>query len=248
MTFNKTRLYGLMTLVLGMMFSGPAHGDSERVPRLFNVRNGETIANYARWTGISSLRLRKMLGISAGQDIKAGMGVRLDLTNEQWKRLQKNRGRPVPKPVQNTPGLKPETEATPVQIGVGQAVEGRIPATTHKIQSGEYGWSIAFKYGISLNRLREANSGPDFRGFRAGAVVNIPERSAKQARRYVVKKPLVIRGKSGETLALLSAWSGVPVVRIMAMNQIRDEKQDIVGKLLKIPIDEPHWEAFQAKR
>lgn len=235
-----------------MMLLSPAllQADPSHVPRLFNVRSGETVAKYAQWTGLSKSRLRRMLGLERGEKLRAGMGVRLDLTHAQWRRLQKRRGRATPSRTRAEPAreLRPAPDAEQVQIGVGQSTELRLPATTHKILPGEYGWRIAFKYGISLNRLREANGGPDFRGFRSGRVLVIPERSAKPARRYVVKRPLVIRGKRGETLALLSQWSGVPVARIMSMNQIRDAAQNIVGKLLKIPIDEAEWESFQAKR
>ncbi len=245
-----TRFFLLGGLLMMLASPGLLHADSSRIPRLFNVRSGETVAKYAQWTGLSSSRLRRMLGLGRRDRLRAGMGVRLDLTDAQWARLQKRRGRAVPRtprPDSET-GLRAAPDVEKVQIAVGGNSEGLLPETTHKILPGEYGWSIAFKYGISLNRLREANGGPGFKGFRAGRVLVIPERSVKTARRYVVKKPLVIRGKRGETLALLSGWSGVPVARIMSMNQIKDEAQNIVGKLLKIPIDEAQWEAFQAKR
>jgi LysM repeat protein len=231
------------SVVLMLLSPSVLQATSDTIPRLFNVRSGETVARYAKWTGVSRSTIRKMVGIAAREELRKGMGIRLDLTDDQWRRFQKRRGRKVAPAASRQ---APDSER--VQIAVGQGSQGMLPARTHAIEPGEYGWQIAFQYGISLNRLREANGGPDFRGFRAGRILVIPERSAKQARRYVVKHPLVIRGKDGETLALLSQWSKVPVSKLMSINQIKDEMRSIVGRLLKVPIDELEWKTFQAKR
>ena len=237
-------------VVFGMDLPSYAYADSSPIPRLFNVRQGDSVANFARWTGISKRRIRRQLGMKPRDKLKIGVALRLDLTNEQWQGLQKNRGRSVSSGDSNASrlGLSPAPNAENVQIGVGTSASGMIPATTHRVEPGEYGWSIAFRYGISFARLKEANGGRKFGKVRAGRVLNIPERSAQKARRYVVKRPHVIRAEEGETLKLLSEWSGLPVSKIVEINQIKDVSLPIVGKLLKIPVEGVVWEAFQAKR
>ena len=50
------------------------------------------------------------------------------------------------------------------------------PATTHKVASGETGWSVARKYGISIQDLATANGLDTNMVLKVGQVLNIPAR------------------------------------------------------------------------
>ncbi len=59
--------------------------------------------------------------------------------------------------------------ATPAQPAM-------TPATTHKVASGETGWSVARKYGISIQDLATANNLDTNMVLKVGQVLNIPAR------------------------------------------------------------------------
>lgn len=59
--------------------------------------------------------------------------------------------------------------ATPAQAAV-------TPATTHKVVSGETGWSVARKYGISIQDLAAANNADTNMVLKVGQTLKIPAR------------------------------------------------------------------------
>ena len=55
------------------------------------------------------------------------------------------------------------------------------PATTHRVASGETGWSVARKYGISIQDLATANNLETNMVLKVGQVLNIPARQVAAA-------------------------------------------------------------------
>ncbi|WP_176805108.1 M23 family metallopeptidase [Paracoccus isoporae] len=56
-----------------------------------------------------------------------------------------------------------------------------VPATTHRVVAGETGWSIARRYGITIQQLAEANQLDESMMLRVGQSLNIPARSGTTA-------------------------------------------------------------------
>ncbi|MDO5620557.1 MAG: peptidoglycan DD-metalloendopeptidase family protein [Paracoccus sp. (in: a-proteobacteria)] len=82
--------------------------------------------------------------------------------------------REVPK-AQNTPQTYDETATDTTTASPARA------AQSHKVAAGETAWSVARKYGISIQELAQANSLPENMGLRTGQVLTIPAAAARTA-------------------------------------------------------------------
>lgn len=73
-----------------------------------------------------------------------------------------------------TPDVDPAKSSASGQAST--ATTRTAPATTHKVASGETGWSVARKYGITIQDLATANNLETTMSLRVGQVLNIPAR------------------------------------------------------------------------
>ncbi|AUM73435.1 M23 family metallopeptidase [Paracoccus jeotgali] len=73
------------------------------------------------------------------------------------------------------------TPAVPGQGGTAAAASGgtakTVAATTHRVVAGETGWSVARKYGVTVQELASANGTDTNMTLRVGQVLKIPART-----------------------------------------------------------------------
>lgn len=67
------------------------------------------------------------------------------------------------------------------------------PATTHRITSGETGWSVARKYGISIRDLATANNLETNMVLKVGQTLKIPARQVRRPSRRGKRPPVRAR-------------------------------------------------------
>jgi LysM repeat protein len=129
--------------------------------------------------------------------------------------------------------------SNPDRILVGAVL--RIPASllvserVHRVRPGETLTSIAQRYGVSVESIRQANRLPDPDRILVGQMLVIPSvpetamdtSASSSARRYVVQP--------GDTLSALAVRFGVPLSTLVKANGISDPDRLLAGQTLVIP-------------
>ena len=105
---------------------------------------------------------------------------------------------------------------------------GNNQATTYTISQYETMYSIAEKFGVSLQELMAYNNLTDYSPIYPGQVIHIPPRNTTPPNTvYTVRR--------GDTLASIARRFGVSVQNIMSMNGLR-RPNIYPGQRLAIPM------------
>ena len=141
----------------------------------------------------------------------------------------------VPEP----PPTVVEVVSTPIEAGVvptpAQPTPGPVAGIfTYVVRSGETLFSIADRYGSSVDELVRLNNLVDADGIQAGQKLKIPG-DAPQVVSPATPGPIVHVVQSGETLRSIALAYGVTTQEIMSANGITDPNRILVGQRLTIP-------------
>lgn len=156
---------------------------------------------------------------------------------------------PVQNPVAGTTG--PATTAptnlppVPEAVMIPPPPVTEVPpaaGTTHKVQKGETGVTIAKRHGVTLKALQEANPNVNWNRLKVDDVVQIPAASAPApssaaapaAAHEAAGTASVYEVKPGDTGTKIAKATGVSWKRIRAANNLKSDTVR-VGQKLKIP-------------
>lgn len=104
---------------------------------------------------------------------------------------------------------------------------------THTIKSGENDWTIAKKYGISVEALHKANPGTNWRTLQIGDTLTIPTGGSSTTKASSNGGTHTV--KSGENDNTIAKKYGVTVAQIHSANPGVDWRKLQVGQKIKLP-------------
>jgi LysM repeat protein len=126
-------------------------------------------------------------------------------------------------------------EAAPVAPGAGPAPDSpTAPRATHSVAKGESLWSIAKKYGISIDELAAANQLSKSATLRLGQQLAVPAKAAPVGTAPDTDAANTYEVKSGDTLGFIARRQGTTVAALRAANNLSGDNLR-VGQRLVIP-------------
>ncbi len=108
-----------------------------------------------------------------------------------------------------------------------------IPGKTHTISKGENDWTIAKKYGITVEALHKANPGTNWRTLQIGDKLTIPVKGGSSSSSLAKGGTHTV--KSGENDNTIARKYGVTVAQIHAANPGVDWRKLQIGQKVKLP-------------
>ncbi len=127
------------------------------------------------------------------------------------------------------------------RVVVAKAKPQKSKNGTYKVKSGESLSTIAYKHGISIASLRQANNMKSSTTIRVGQVLRLPKsgKSTAVASASKSKKssiPLMgHKVKSGESLSVIAHKHGTSVATLMELNKLTNASKVRIGQTLKVP-------------
>lgn len=187
--------------------------------QMYRVRSGDTLYTIARRFRTTVANLRDINDIPRKKRLKIGM--RLQVPDRAPKRLKKVAGQSI--------DVKQELSV--------QANEGQ-----HVVRQGESLYSIASKYGISIQALRDANNIKKKSMIKAGARLVIPgfendntKTSDKGTSLRKQRRTQVHIVKRGETLGRIAGKYRISIGHLKSKNKLASGNKLLVGSRLLIP-------------
>lgn len=164
----------------------------EKVEKTHTVRRGETPSSVARAYGLSVSELCRMNNISAKRPLLVGSKLVV-------ARAYKDAGPESEGKSFKSPNGKSMKESAPQTSGV-KAAAPRSPST-HVVAKGDTLFSIAKKYGVSVNDLRTWNKLPSAGSLKPGSslVVETPISKPERPAKAQEARPVSARTKSAST-------------------------------------------------
>lgn len=177
----------------------------------YTVKQGDTLSELAERFGISVERLKQLNGLKSANDLQAGSQLVV--------------------PGAAGGGGSSRTKASSRSGGTG----------TYTVQRGDTLTVLAERYGVSVDRLIQLNGLKSADDLQAGSKLVVPG-AAKTATAAVRSKPVAVtKGakvhevQPGETLSLIAEAYGVPIDRLIALNDIKEPNAIPAGSRLKLP-------------
>lgn len=207
--------------------------------RMFNVRTGETLLKYARWTGLKIEEVRRRLGFGPKERLRKGSILSFRLTDRQWDRFRNARRK------------FSKTQSPRPQIAQGRQGD---PLRVHQVRKGETASSIAKSYGATVLLLRQLNGGRALDPVFPGEILRVPDRPAPTEAVLTTMRPalgsgaLTIRVAAGETLSHLAQFAEIPADLILQVNDIPNPDILSRGSPIQIPIPQTQWNRFHKRR
>jgi len=209
--------------------------------RIFNVRQGETLLMYARWTGFKIAEVRRRLGLGPKEGLRKGRILFFRLSGKRWNRFRRAR--------------RKFSESQSVKVKIAQRAQG-TSLHVHEVQKGETASRIAQNYHTSVAILRSLNGGRKLDPVYPGEILRIPDNPVPVPARAALPtlRPslgsgaLTIRIAAGETLSHLAQFAEIPAELILQVNDIPDPDMLTRGSPLQIPIPRAKWSRFTKRR
>jgi membrane-bound lytic murein transglycosylase D len=176
--------------------------------------------------------------VEAPPHIDVAMAAKLaDVPVEEFRYLNPGHNRPVITPVANRQLLVPVDKAEVFQANLESNEEPLVSWQTYQLRKGEKLTTVARKFDISLQRLKEVNGLNDRRRVRPGQIVLVPleQEDAQsnldetynhpdfQAPANDYRGRVVYRVKSGDTLSSIARRYNTSVAQIKKWNRLRSD-------------------------
>ncbi len=179
--------------------------------------------SYVVADGDNLWRIARRFGVTVAGLKKANAGVRPD-------RLQPGQRLAIPE----AESVQAQARPTP-----GQTVTAADGATSYAVAGGDTPWTVAKRFGLSVDELLAANSGVDPRRLQIGQLLAIPAAQSPDVAKgrdlrqdaEVVRVPIA----KGDNLWTLARRYGLRVDDLVAANQGLDPLRLEIGRELVIP-------------
>ncbi len=213
------------------------------------VRNGETVGSIATRYGLTPGAVAHANSIRNVNRLHVGQVLRIPV---RATASRSQRDDSVSKKVVAAAAAKPALKepSAPARVVTREAERNAytVPAVTdaprpgpshrtHTVRSGETPYTIAKKYGVSLDDLLRANGVRDARRIQVGRALVIPRGSTKVAAN-ATRSGSTTRTHtvtSGQILADIAGRYGVSTAELLRANGIRDARRLQVGQTLVVP-------------
>lgn len=186
--------------------------------QIYRVRSGDTLYTIARRFRTTVANLRDINDLPRKKRLKIGM--RIQVPDRGLKRLKKVASQSL--------NVKADL--------VSNANEGQ-----HVVKQGESLYSIAMKYGISIQALRDANNLKKKSTLKAGARLLIPgyendnTKTSEKGSSWRKRKQQVHVVKRGETLVKIAGKYRISIGHLKSKNKLNSGSKLLVGSRLLIP-------------
>ncbi|NDY58781.1 DUF459 domain-containing protein [Desulfovibrio sulfodismutans] len=182
---------------------------------------------YAVADGDNLWSIARRFGVSVSDLKKANAGVRPD-------RLQPGQRLAIP-----DPAAPSQAQSAPTP---GQVVQGQDGVTAYAVAGGDTPWTVAKRFGVSVEQLLAANDGVNPKRLQIGQLLTIPSESAPGMAKGrdlrqdadAVRVPVA----KGDNLWSLARRHGLRVDDLLAVNQGIDPMRLEIGSELAIPSHE----------
>lgn len=197
------------------------------------VQPGDTLSAIADDYDSSVEELRRMNKMSRGSVLKAGLKLR----------VPKDDGLPAdPSGSRETANVTKETnsEREPQSVYSRNVANVSAANTAHVVKAGENLTTIAKKYGVSIQALREVNNLNKRSVLKVGARLKIPGSSEKTGSEASQKNSPVSKKKvhvvrRGENLSVIAEKYQIPLSALKQSNELGRGAKIMVGTRLLIP-------------
>lgn len=202
-------------LQVGQRLRIPSNGETVQAPQYYVVKRGDTLTQVANQTGVSITQLQRANRLS---NANLRVGQRLEIPSG------KTAG------VTSTPSEPQKGENAGVYTG------------RYKVRSGDSLYSIAKRYGVSVEELRLANGMTSGQHLYAGQSLSVPETQTKSAptEKKVTSSRVVASSnqsyvvRSGDTLAGIAKRQNTSISELKRLNNLRSSRLR-VGQKLQLP-------------
>ncbi|MEF3696599.1 DUF459 domain-containing protein [Desulfolutivibrio sp.] len=182
---------------------------------------------YAVADGDNLWSIARRFGVSVSDLKKANAGVRPD-------RLQPGQRLAIPEP-----SAPSQAQSAPAP---GQVVQGQDGVTAYAVAGGDTPWTVAKRFGVSVEQLLAANDGVNPKRLQIGQLLTIPSEAAPDMAKGrdqrqdadAVRVPVA----KGDNLWSLARRYGLRVDDLLAVNQGIDPQRLEIGSELAIPSHE----------
>lgn len=106
-----------------------------------------------------------------------------------------------------------------------------VLADLYEVKKGDSLYTISKEFGVSVKEIKEA-SGLQTNALKPGQMLDIPERSVAISPNKAKSKTSYYTVKRGDTLGTIARKTGVPVKKIIALNNVRPTSLRIGRKLV----------------
>jgi LysM repeat protein len=108
-----------------------------------------------------------------------------------------------------------------------------VLANLYEVKKGDSLYTISKEFGVSVKEIKKA-SGLQNNALKPGQILDIPEKSADVSPDKAKPRPKAsyYKVKNGDTLGTIARKTGVPVKKIMALNNVRPTSLRIGRKLI----------------
>jgi LysM repeat protein len=114
------------------------------------------------------------------------------------------------------------------------AATGSAADTRYKVSAGDSLWTIARRFGVSVNELIASNGVKNGNRIYAGSTIRIPGGSGG-ATAATAPTASIYKVKAGDNLSAIAARTGATVAAILKANRIRSANLIVIGQQLTIP-------------
>jgi LysM repeat protein len=229
-------------------------------PSVYVVKKGDTLFSIAKKFGVSVEELKRINQLS-DHSLKVGQSLIVKIPSNKpieflEQKTVESSQQEVSQKVDSQPPqiISPEVDsprvistevvsATPKKVGQKE----KIQWITYKVKKGDTLFSIAKKFGVSVEELKRINHLSHTK-LRVGKVIKVKEKRVLVQEKVNLPKIEAPSGtgfiwhkvKEGETLYNISLRYGIPIEDIKKLNNLEDNVI-FVGQALKIPTydDEP---------
>jgi|GEM_PF-1057763 len=220
--FDPKRLQPGQTLAVP---APPAQTETAAMAATSATSNND--GGYAVADGDNLWSIARRFGVSVSDLKKANAGVRPD-------RLQPGQRLAIPEPAAPS---QAQSAPTP-----GQVVQGQDGVTAYAVAGGDTPWTVAKRFGVSVEQLLAANDGVNPKRLQIGQLLTIPSESAPGMAKGrdlrqdadAVRVPVA----KGDNLWSLARRYGLRVDDLLAVNQGIDPRRLEIGSELAIPSHE----------
>ncbi|WP_156874779.1 LysM peptidoglycan-binding domain-containing protein [Thermodesulfobacterium hveragerdense] len=231
-------------------------------PSVYVVKKGDTLFSIAKKFGISvedlkrinqlsgnSLRVGQTLIVKIPSNKPAEFSEQKPVESSQQEALQKVDLQPhklnlqTPQTISSSKADSPKVISTEVVSGTPKMVEQKekIQWITYKVKRGDTLYSIAKKFGVSVEELKRINH-LNHTKLSVGKVIKVKEKRVLVQEKVNLPKIEAPSGvgfiwhkvKEGETLYNISLRYGIPIEDIKKLNNLEDNVI-FVGQALRIP-------------
>ena len=109
-------------------------------------------------------------------------------------------------------------------------------APTYKISAGDTFWSIAHRFGLSVEQLMSANSGVVPTNLQIGQIINLVPRRGGRAMfmSFAARPPSTYTIAAGDTFWSISQHLGLSVAQLIAANPNVDPTKLRIGEVINL--------------